>query len=295
MFRVSKFDRRMAYACASLLVVSVVGCRLTSIHTDVTSRLIAVPVLLAATFSLPGYWHDKGQWVLRDSALTLPWAVLFAVLLPFPLLVAARLRMPLRDDLFAAIDEHIGVRVPEIVTWASHDWFGRLLNHTYGTLVWMLVASILAPALSRKLDYARGFIEANLIAFAISIPLFALFPAIGPWSHYHFAASASQTMCQNQLMDLRVSPLYTLGSQGAGIICFPSFHVIWAILSARALWGFRLLRIPIMLLSGMIILSTVTTGWHYFADVLGGLIVAVVSMYTVRKAAPAESLQKLRT
>jgi len=245
--------------------------------------VIAVVAVFGTILWIPVLWHFKGQIQLRDSALTLPWAALIAVLLPFPLLIAARLRMPLRDNLFARIDESLGVRVSEIVTWSTHHWLGTLLNHSYGVLVWMLMASIFVPALSGKLSHAQAFIEANLVAFAISVPLFALFPAIGPWSHYHFAASSSQIQCQNQLLELRMPALYTLGSQGVGIVSFPSFHVIWAILSARALWGFRILRIPVSVLSIMIILSTLTTGWHYLSDLLAGIIVAIVSMYIVRK------------
>jgi len=283
MLKVSRFNRRMAYACASLLTISIVGCRLTSIHTDVTSRVIAVAAVLGTILWIPAFWHDRRQIQLRDSALTLPWATLIAALLPFPLLIAARLRMPLQDDFFARIDESLGIRVSDIVAWSAHHWLGALLNHSYGVLVWMLVASIFVPALSGKSRDAQAFIEANLVAFAISVPLFALFPAIGPWSHYHFAASSSQIDCQNQLLELRMPALYTLGSQGVGIVSFPSFHVIWAILSVRALWGFRLLRIPVSLLSIMIIASTLTTGWHYFTDLIAGIIVAIVSMYIVKK------------
>jgi membrane-associated phospholipid phosphatase len=62
------------------------------------------------------------------------------------------------------------------------------------------------------------------------------------------------------------------------IICFPSFHVIWSISCAAALWGFRFARIPVALLSGMIVVSTVTTGWHYICDVAAGLVVAILSL-----------------
>jgi membrane-associated phospholipid phosphatase len=41
---------------------------------------------------------------------------------------------------------------------------------------------------------------------------------------------------------------------------------------------FRPIRIPVALLAGMIILSTLTTGWHYFSDVLAGIAVAAISM-----------------
>ena len=79
-------------------------------------------------------------------------------------------------------------------------------------------------------------------------------------------------------MTLRLPGAYVFGSTAVGVVCFPPFHVVWAIFSAATLWGFRWLRIPLVLLSGMIILSTMTTGWHYFADVLGGILLAVISI-----------------
>jgi hypothetical protein len=64
----------------------------------------------------------------------------------------------------------------------------------------------------------------------------------------------------------------------AGVVCFPSFHVIWAIFCARALSTFHPIRIPACIFAGMIILSTLTTGWHYFADVIAGCVIAYVSI-----------------
>jgi membrane-associated phospholipid phosphatase len=65
----------------------------------------------------------------------------------------------------------------------------------------------------------------------------------------------------------------------------PSFHVIWAILCAAALWGYRPLRVPVALLSIMIVFSTLTTGWHYFTDVLAGVVVAAIAMVIARRYA----------
>jgi membrane-associated phospholipid phosphatase len=135
------------------------------------------------------------------------------------------------------------------------------------------------PVLAGRLRYAKEFLVANLISFAIGIPLFALLPAIGPWRYYHFLPTQSQLeACEVPLLTLRLPGTYVLGSQEAGVVCFPSFHVVWAILFAVALWGFRSLRIPTALVSGMVILSTVTTGWHYFVDVLGGILLAIISV-----------------
>jgi membrane-associated phospholipid phosphatase len=58
--------------------------------------------------------------------------------------------------------------------------------------------------------------------------------------------------------------------------------VIWAILSAACLSTFRTMRIPAILLCALVIASTMTTGWHYFCDVLSGGIIAGVSLVVAR-------------
>jgi len=55
-----------------------------------------------------------------------------------------------------------------------------------------------------------------------------------------------------------------------------------AVLASYSLWVFRPLRIPSLLLSGIIILSTMTTDWHYFIDVVGGVVVAIIAIVTAR-------------
>ena len=274
----AKFHLRIAFAYFLLLAGSFVGCKLTSIHAEISGRVIALLTLFAMISPLPIYWHEKGRTALRESVLVIPWEMLVAVTLPFAVFVAARLRMPLQDSLFGNIDEALGVRVPAIMAWADHHWLGTLINVSYPTLLPLMATACLVPPLTGKVREARVFLLANLIAYGIGLPLFGLLPAIGPWAFYHVLPQPGQAITADLLRELRLPGPYYSHDQGAGLVCFPSFHVIWAILSAKALWGFRLLRIPLSLLSVLIILSTLTTGWHYFCDVLAGLVIAVISL-----------------
>ena len=276
------FHRRMVCALLIVLTVSFVGCKLTQIHTDVSGRAIAIGVLFAMISPLPLYWNEKGKTALREAALVIPWELLFAATLSFPVLIAARLRFPLQDSLFGRSDELLGVSVPGIVDWANHHWFGTLINGSYPYLLPLFAVAAFAPALMGRMKRAREFLLANLVAFAIGVPLFALLPAVGPWYYYHFVPTLSQGSCGAQLLSLRLPGPYLFHPQTVGVISFPSFHVIWAILCAAALWDYRLFRIPIALLSAMIMASTLTTGWHYFSDVLGGIAVAVLSVTVAR-------------
>jgi membrane-associated phospholipid phosphatase len=276
------FHLRMFYGSMAVLIISFLGCKLTSIHAGVGGRAIAVVAMFAMVAPLPLYWHEKGRTALRESALVLPWEILLAATLSFPVLIAARLRMPLQDAFLGRIDQSLGINVPGIMGWAGHHWLGTLINRSYPWLLPLLAIAAFAPPLMGKMKHAREFLMGNLVAFAIGVPLFAFLPAVGPWYYYHLAPTPAQASCWTQLLSLRQPGPYLFQEQAAGIVCFPSFHVVWAILCAAALWGFRPIRIPAAILSVLIILSTLTTGWHYFSDVLGGIVVAAISMAVAR-------------
>jgi hypothetical protein len=282
---VGSFHLWMAFAISLLLIISLAGCALTGIKLpELGAWAIVFLVLTAMLLPLPAYWYEKGRADLLDPALILLWTLLLRLIIPLSVRAAARLRMPLQDSLLGRADEHLGVSVPAIMAWAGHHWLGSVLNRSYGWVVILLPLAVLVPVLARRSKYAKEFLVANLISFAIGIPLFGLLPAVGPWRYYHLPPTPDQTIsCEAPLLELRLPGPYILGSQEAGIVCFPSFHVAWAILFAGALWGFRWLRIPVALVSGMVILSTLTTGWHYFADVLGGILLAVISIALAKR------------
>jgi membrane-associated phospholipid phosphatase len=282
---VGSFHLWMAFAISLLLIISLAGCALTGIKLpELGPWAIVFLVLTAMLLPLPAYWYEKGRADLLDPALILLWTLLLRLIIPLSVRVAARLRMPLQDSLLGHADEHLGVSVPAIMAWANHHWLGSVLNRSYSWVVILLPLAVLVPVLAGRSKYAKEFLVANLIAFAIGIPLFGLLPAVGPWRYYYLPPTPDQTIsCEAPLLELRLPGPYILGSQEAGIVCFPSFHVAWAILFAAALWGFRWLRIPVALVSGMVILSTLTTGWHYFADVLGGILLAVISIALAKR------------
>ncbi len=273
----ARFHLLMAYIFSILVLVMLLACRLASIDIpDLRQLAFGIIFIFAVVFTLAVYWHEKGKLDLRDAVMTIPWSVLVTVIIPPLVLAAARLDRPLQDEHLAHFDQLLSVSVPQIVSYTSQHWLGRVINRTYPLLIPLMMISGLLPALTGKVKNAQQFLFANLIAFSIGLPLFALLPAIGPWYGYHFVATAHQIECQEAILLFR-APGHTLSNINA-IICFPSFHVIWAIFCVAALWGFRLVRIPVALLSAMIIVSTVTTGWHYMVDVLGGIVIACLSL-----------------
>jgi hypothetical protein len=274
----------MACALLALVAATIAVSELAGVHVrHPWSLVVALVVVLVIVLPLPVYWHEKGRIERREAALMILWGAVFAVVLPLSVTAVARLGGPLRDALFVHIDGAIGMSTPAIARWAAHHTIGRIINSSYGLLLPFLPVSILASGLTGKWFQARVFVVSNLAAFAIGLPLFGALPAVGPWRGYEIPPSISQAKCEASLLTIRAK-----GSAPnvAGVVCFPSFHAIWAVLCGYAFSGFRrYIRIPVYVLAALMFLSTVTTGWHYVIDVLAGLLVAVVSLLIARRVA----------
>ena len=79
-----------------------------------------------------------------------------------------------------------------------------------------------------------------------------------------------------------------------GVIQFPSFHTAMAILYTYAARGVPVLFPLLIVFNVLMIVSTMPIGGHYFADVLGGAAIALVTIGVVRcimrNVAPPEPL-----
>lgn len=206
------------------------------------------------------------------------WSFLLGKLLGFPVYLAARSRMPLQDNALARFDQLVGVQVPSILhLMANHPWAKTFFAASYDWLFAMMVLSVMLPAVTYRWTAAKELLVATSFATIIGSLMFAFCPAIGPWEAYHFPPSAQQRVCETLFMTLRSGSLHVLSSNDKGIICFPSFHVMLAIVSCIALCSIKALRIAAILVAGCVVISTLTTGWHYIADVIAGLTLAVIA------------------
>ena len=275
-----RFHLVMAAACGFLFLCGTIYSLVHHFPLDIGANVVLVVITMAVTSPLALYYRDKNQLERMEAILTIPWGIIFGLCIISIVGASARIYFPLRDSDYGAFDSMLGVSVPAIRQWSLHHEGGRIANASYPLLNWFVLAALFVPALAGRSIAARSFLLANVIAFAISIPIFTLWPAIGPWYAFHSPASPSQLGLQREILSLRNGAFRAL--HVAGIVCFPSFHVIWAILAAWSLSTFRIMRIPAAILCALIISSTLTTGWHYFCDVLSGCVIGVISLLGAR-------------
>lgn len=203
---------------------------------------------------------------------------------------AMRLRFPLADSGLAAADAMIGYHSPSVVAWLeTQPLLARILGATYGSFLPQL---LLIPALLCLSGHvARGYamILGYLLLGIFGSAICAFFPSEGAYVFYGLAAEdfggvnpKMGYLFLDSFHAVRDDPYFTLElSKAAGIVTFPSGHAGAAILCAWAAWGWRWARWPLLILNLCMYLSALSHGAHYLIDVVGGTVVALLSIRIV--------------
>lgn len=252
--------------------------------TVAPGQLVARGVLLLVLLAGAAFY----KWRCLPRAVNLImmtfWGVLVTNLYLIPEHIAARSHVEGNDALLARIDAALGIEVPDVLRLVEAvPVVGQILNVAYAMLIFMVMLAVIVPPMCNRMDKAKEYTIAALAAAVICIPLLAVFQAVGPWSVYHFDPSTDQVGYVRTMETLKsgVPFVLDLGNHD-GLITFPSFHAVLAVLTGVALWPIRYLRWPSTALSVLIVLSTVSTGWHYITDVLGGLVIAAIALAVAR-------------
>lgn len=290
------FHKKMFGFTALFLLAAVVGFRVEAITTPELKGTIDHSLLIAAVCWPVSFAITKrGFYRISDALMVLFWA--FAIMAPIAYCSAAAVRVgaafPLQDDHLYALDKLVGIDVHRLSAWASSLWVGRVETVAYNLLTPLMKVTVFLPLLVNKSRRTKLFILGTMVAFSISIPLSIVFPSIGPWYAAHAEGSHIQMVTQaNTLLYRTPGPKAYIESPW---MCFPSFHVVWSVLCAYSLWPIRWIRWPAVVLSILIVVSTMTSEWHYLADVVAGLLIAALTIYIAeRMVAPEGQLDPQR-
>lgn len=271
------FHRCMAVLLLALLLVAVVCLAFFNYRLPL-SQAASVAGFIPFAGAIAYCWWAKRYRLLQACALPF-WASILSALLKFPLYIAGRSHVALKDHALAHSDRILKIEVPSILHFmAPHPWARAALAISYDTLFPLMIVAAILPALRFRFSAAKELIVATTFATLVGSMLFALVPAIGPWTVYGYAPMPLQAQTQTLFLSLRTGGLHLIDLNEPGFVCFPSFHVLLAVLSAVALCSIKPLRIPAILVAALITISTLTTGWHYFTDVIGGLGLAAISV-----------------
>lgn len=268
-----RFNRLIACVSAFLIVTVIVLLPIAQLRISIFLVTLPAPLLIGVL----AVWAQVVSCPrLRDASLLCFWALLITVCIGSLVWVAARTPAHLVDTSLAHFDHGIGLETSLAVQLAGlHPQVEKVLAVIYVLMIPFSLLALILPVIEHKREPAQRLLIAYAVAALTTTAVFALFPAAGPWTVYRFTSSSDQMLVQSTLALLKTSGPLRQNIAHCGLVAFPSFHVAQCILTAIAFWHSRWLRVPAAVLAILMCISTVTTGWHYVIDVIGGVIVAI--------------------
>jgi membrane-associated phospholipid phosphatase len=176
-------------------------------------------------------------------------------------------------------------------------WLRRPLEMAYMSSALMPFIVIGALHFSGLQARMYQFLAVYAAALLITVTIFVFFPAEAAFAFYpetQTALPANAAHYGAAISGLRDGSLRTIDLLNlGGIVTFPSFHAAMAIIFAWAAFPSRHFRIPVAVINALMWVSAVPIGGHYVVDLLGGSVIATLSiaafMYNQRIAAIVRS------
>jgi len=204
--------------------------------------------------------------------------------------LAAAAQTPLMDGTMAAMDRSIGFNWPATVEAAnSSPLLASILTASYGSVLYQVLLVLIFHASMGGQARFFEFAATLVVALFMTTTMSMLVPTAGAYSYYqpqassysHFTAVGGFAHLETLRQLRSLAPYEFTLSKLVGLISFPSFHTSLGILIVFAVRR-TFLFLPAVLVNAAMIAATIPEGGHHFMDVIGGAIVAVISIILIR-------------
>ncbi|MES2254073.1 MAG: phosphatase PAP2 family protein [Pseudomonadota bacterium] len=199
---------------------------------------------------------------------------------------------PRIDMLLAKADIALGFDWPGMMrAVANHPVLLKMLYLAYGVLLPEISLAVVVLGTLGRIASLYRFVLAVAIGALICFFIWTLFPAFGAMSVYHFDPALAARL--GVLVDgaygdalvgmLRDGPGPIAPDNVKGLIGFPSYHAVLALLLIWHLRDVRWLRWPVLALNIVVIFATPIEGGHHWVDVLAAVPVTALSILLARR------------
>lgn len=204
---------------------------------------------------------------------------------------AATTGFPLLDDVLMRIDAAwFGFHWDSAAAWVeARPWLTAALHIAYGSIFWQGTIVLIVGSLRRTGERNGESLWLFAVSLAVTIAVFCVTPALGTTA----GVGAGPMTVLQALRDGHVAIFSYSGAEG--IITFPSFHTALAIILTYCVRRDRYLLAVSAPLNAVMLVSIPLVGGHYLVDMVGGAVVAAISIVTVRRlrgeAVPVQAQQ----
>jgi hypothetical protein len=221
---------------------------------------------------------------------------LVASVLNYLLLTRAGTRI---DQQLAELDRALGFDWPRAMAWmARHPLLNLAAVGVYHSML-PQIALVTIVLARREPECVYHFLLAVSLSALVCIAVWSFAPSFGAFSIYPppppgMLLALDQSYAHDLLRLLRDGPGLISPRDTKGLIGFPSYHAVLALLVMWYVHKISFLRWPAVLLNCAVLLSTPIQGGHHLVDVLAALPVVAVVLFIVGEAAQAGGLVNKR-
>ena len=199
---------------------------------------------------------------------------------------------PRTDGVLAEADRALGFDWPNMMrALAGHQTLLWVLQFAYGALLPEIALTVIALGTLGRISSVYRFVLAVAIGALICIFIWTLFPAFGAMSVYHLDPATAASLHvpvdgaygQALVKMLHEGPGFIAPDDAKGLIGFPSYHAVLALLLIWYLRDVPWLRWPALLFNGIVVLATPIEGGHHWVDVFAGVPVTILAVFGARQ------------
>lgn len=189
----------------------------------------------------------------------------------------------LMDNTLYHFDQLLGFSSAAVVQFAQHHPIVEKVSHIVYQLLepeLFLIPLVLALFMERR--QINVFFIACLVSGILGYSIYYFFPTTDPANVVHgitFSKAQYEVIAQFYGIHTYQKEIMSVG----GLIGFPSFHVIWATILMYVCKNRKILFYPMLLVNSLLIISTLTLGWHFLASVMGGFAIAAGALYLAER------------
>jgi hypothetical protein len=233
--------------------------------------------------------HDDGLVaMLFGAGFLVAFSAAFSTLNYF-LLTVAGTRI---DATLAALDLTLGFDWPAVMAFAADRPFATaILKLSYNAILPQIALVLVALAFFGQWRKIYAFCAAYALSAIVTVSFWAFFPSFGAFASYELPADIAARL--NLAVDsayvesiiglLATGPGLITPGELKGLIAFPSFHSVLAVLIAWYARDLRFVAMPVIVLNVAVLIATPIHGGHYGIDVVAGIVVAFAMIAVVSR------------
>lgn len=207
--------------------------------------------------------------------------------------IGLRLRRPMIDDLLSAADLAMRVSTPSVVlAFSEHPLTLQLLAFSYSSVLPLCFVSVLYLSVNGRASRTWEAVASFSCCIIVASLIGAFYPAIGNFAHANLKTatvlgfppgSGVYHLPVFNMLYRGNDPVFDLAEMN-GVVTFPSFHLVMALIFAWAMRQNGLISWAAILWSATIVVSTIPIGGHYIIDLYAGLILWAATVATIHLA-----------